>query len=205
MTTLQDMRDEIKSDLVISGADYDTQIDNKIRSAIRQYRGSRFWFLLANGTRTLLAGTSSVSLPSSFAAPRTFDLIYAGTRLYDGNGFDFLSYSRLTETYWMTSPLFTGVPRACAISGSTLHMSSLADADYTINFTYYKTDSPLPSGDSGTSAWFDEGYDAIRSMAQFLFKRDAGGFAATEEDGAMATFHMEQLRQAHIAHEAGRG
>lgn len=203
MTVASDIVDQIKSDLVINGTDYDTQILNAIRSALRQYRGKRFWFLEASDTLTATIGSGTVALPSDFSAPRSFELLYQGSRLSDGEGFDYLTFDRLKREHWTTNPLQTTNPRACAVFANTLYLSCLADAAYSIPITYYKQDAALPAA-SGTSVWFDDGYDAIRTMAQFIFKRDAQGFMATEEDGDMARGALDRLGETHIAHMGGR-
>lgn len=203
MTTAADVRDHIKSDLSINGADYDAQILNAIHSALRQYRGKRFWFLEKTGTVTLLDTTSSAALPNDYSAPGEFEMSYNGRWLSDGKGFDYLAFSRLKRDYWLSDPLETSVPRACAVLNRTLHVSCLANADFTIALTYYCQDATLPAA-AGTSVWFDDGYDAIRALAQFIFKRDAQGFTASEEDGTMARYHLENLNITHEARGAGR-
>lgn len=203
MAIASDIIDQIKSDLVINGTDYDTQILNAIRSALREYRNKRFWFLEASDTLTTVTDSETVALPDDYAAPLSFELLYGGCRLGDGNGFDFLTKDRLKREYWTTDPLQTSVPQACAEYGGVLYLSCLSNAAYSIPIEYYKKDAALP-GASQTSVWFDDGYDAIRTRAQYIFKRDAKGYSVTEEDGAMAREALHLLGEVHAARKAGR-
>lgn len=203
MALASDMRDRIKADLIINGTDYDAQILGAIQSALRQYRGKRFWFLEAYATITTVADVGTVALPADFSAPNSFDLLYSGCRLDDGGGFDFLTFDRLKREHWRTNPLQTTVPVACAVHNNTLYLSCIADAAYDIDVTYYKQDVTLP-GASETSVWFDDGYDAIRTLAQYIFKRDAQAFTPSEEDGALAEAALIALGTTHENRKAGR-
>lgn len=202
MATLSDMRNHIKSDLVIFGTDFDTQIDNAIRSTLRDLRQRKFWFLEESDTLTLASGDNSVALPSDFGTEDSFELISSGLRLTNGRGFDFLSFNDLRRKYWTTSPVDTGQPVACAVSG-LLYTSHIADASYSIDVFYFKKDATLPEGNNDTSVWFDDGYDVVRSQAQFIFKRDSKHFAVTEEDGSMARMHLQNLGRRHEQYKAG--
>lgn len=203
MTTAGDIRDRIKLDLVINGSAYDAQILAAIQSALRQLRGKRYWFLETVATLTLVPTANSLTLPDTWGAPQSFSLLYGGQNLSDGQGFDFLTYDRLRYTYWTTNPLPTTVPRACAIVNQTLYFSCLSNSTYSINATYYAQDATLPdAGD--TSIWFDEGYDVVRSLAQFIFKRNAQGFTATDEDGEMAALQLQSLGTTHENRYEGR-
>ena len=202
-TTAGDIRTRIKSDLIINSTDYDTQIIAAIQSALRQLRGKRYWFLKEIGTLTLLSGASSVALPDDYSAPYEFELINNGTRCGDGFGFDYLTFDRLKREYWLTSPLQTTQPVACATFGSLLYVSCLANDNYSIPITYYKQDVTLPdAGD--TSVWFDDGYDVVRTLAQFIFKRDSLAFTVGEEDGNMYARALDNLDITHVAKEAAR-
>lgn len=203
MTTTLDLITRIKADLAISGTDYDTQLLGAVQSALRNFRGKRFWFLKAYAPITLLQNTSSIALPSDYSAPYTFDLSYGGAWLQDGNGFNYYTFDRLKRECWTTNPLPTTVPSACATLASLLYVSCLANANFTIACTYYKQDLTLP-GVGDTSVWYDDGYDAVRTEAMLIFKRDAQGYEPTQEDGAMAQRAMDNLGITHVAREAGR-
>lgn len=197
MATAGDIRDHIKSDLIITGTDYDAQILNAIQSALRQLRVRKFWFLVKSDNLTLTQSASSVSLPIDFGAPDTFDIIDAsGTRFVNGRGFDFISYDALRNKYWDTQTLTSQLPEACAILGTTLHFSHLADQAYTVPIVYYRKDATLPTADD-TSVWFDDGYDVVRSMAQYIFKRESQHYTANEEDGSMVTNYLSALERNH--------
>lgn len=204
MTTAGDIVDRIKSDLVINGTDYDNQILAAIQSALRELRGSRYWFL-EEYTTSISTSTSSesVALPSDFSALKSVDLIANGTRYTDDYGFMLVTFDKLRAQYWYISPLQTGVPIACAVQGSTLYLSHLAQSTYTLPMVYYKQDVTLPTAGE-SSVWFDDGYDVVRTKAQFIFKRDAQGYTATEEDGSMVAIAIENLNKTHNSHIIGR-
>ena len=203
MAVVSDVRDQIKSDLIIVGTDYDTQIDNAIRSALRQLRTRKFWFLEKSANLTLSQSESSLTLPTDFGSPGVFDLISGGTRLSHRRGFDFISYEDLRSMYWNTSPLDTQTPVACAVSGTSLHFSHIADQEYTVPAVYYRKDAAAP-GAGDTSVWFDDGYDVVRSMAQYIFKRDSQHYKPSEEDGSMVSNYMEALKRQHEQYEGSR-
>lgn len=203
MAILSDIRERIKSDMVIVGTVYDAQIDDAIRSALRELRNRKFWFLEKAGTITLLETNTSVALPSDFAAGDTFDLLTSNYRYTDGHGFDLVSYADLKRDYWREATIPTGTPEACAIFANTLYVSHTADQDYSITVTYFKKDTTEPSA-SETSVWFDDGYDVVRSKAQYIFKRDSHQYTVTEADGDMVLMHMKALERRHEQYEAGR-
>ena len=204
MATLQDLRDHIKSDVPIVGTDFDAQVDNAIRSALRQYRKKRLWFLKTAGTLTLAEGDNTVSLPSDFSAPYNFNIIQNGSRKGDGSGFDYLTYDRLEREYYYTDPINTGPPEACAVLNGVLYVSHLSDGEYSIPIVYFKEDATLPTSISDTSVWFDEGYDAIRSLAMFIFKREAKGYTPAKEDGELASYYINNLYEQNQAYDEGK-
>ncbi len=205
MALASDIVSRIKSDLVINGTDYDTQILDAIQSALRQLRGKRYWFLEVYDTLTATVGSSSVALPADFSTIKSVDLISSGTRYTNDYGFDLLTFDRFRQDYWTTDPIPTGLPAACAyfVGDNTLRLSHLAAVAYSLPIVYYKQDVTLPTA-SQTSVWFDDGYDVVRSLAQFIFKRDSQGFTATEEDGEMASIALTNLDRSHEAKMAGR-
>lgn len=203
MAILSDMRERIKSDMSIVGTVYDAQIDDAIRSALRELRNRKFWFLEATTTLTLLTGASSVALPANFGSGGEYELIADGMRYSDGHGFDIVGYDVLKRDYWNVSPIPTGTPEACAVFGGALYVSHIAAADYSIPITYYKKDAAEPSA-SETSVWFDDGYDVVRSKAQHTFKRDSQQYTVSEADADMMQMHMTNLERRHEQYEAGR-
>ena len=202
MVVVSDVREQIKSDLVIVGTDYDSQIDTAIRSALRQLRARKFWFLEKYADLTLSSGYKSLTLPSDFGAPGSFDIIRSGQRFVDGQGFDLLNFAELRAQYWAVEPPISGSPFACAVSNVTLYFSHTADADYTIPSVYYRKDATPPTA-SETSVWFDDGYDVVRSMAQYIFKRDSQHYTPSEEDGTMVANYMNSLERQHERYVGG--
>ena len=203
MSNLGDMVDAIKDDLVLTGSDYDSQIKNKIRTAIRTLQKRPFWFLWKTGEVTLTTGNTSVALPSDFGVLDTADLIYSGTRRKDGCGFDFLDYEKMKGRYWGVYPIPSGVPEACAERNAVLYVSHTAAASYTILLDYYRQDVALPTSDSDTSVFFDEAYDAVRSRAMALFKAESQHYEMEEKDEKRAAYFMRTLLDQHERRTGG--
>lgn len=193
MATLSTIRNRIKSDLELSGTARDSQIDDAIRSAIRWYNGSQLWFLQKKDAVTLLTGNDSVALPSDFGSlkPRSGRLPYSGIYYSQGYGFDQYTWAELNGRF--RSNLTSARPTKYAISGSTLYVDCLADGDYAIELTYFKKDATEPTGDSGTSFWFEEGQDAIRARAMAFFKDEAQDYETAANDWARADAYFSKL------------
>jgi len=205
VATLSTIRDHIKTDLFIIGStDYDAQIDNAIRSALRLMWGKQFWFLQTSQSITLATSATSVALPTNFSAPNTFRLSASGVWLGDGRGFDFLGYNRFEREKLRDTTLLTQQPSACAILGSTLYVDCTSNADYTISCNFWKKDASLPTSSGDTSVWFDEGYDVIRSRAMVIFKREAQGFTVADTDSSLADYYYNALCQTAAQVEGGR-
>lgn len=197
--SLATLRTHLKADLVISGTDYDTQIDNAIRSAQRQLRGKRYWFLKQIGTVSVGSGSNEGTLPTNFSALCNFDYVYNGRIYQDKDGFDLLDYHNLRLKYFTQSPLPTSaMPEACAILGNKVYMSHLAADDMTINIEYYKKDVDLMTSDADTSVWEDEGYDVLRSLAMVIFKTSSPEWTLTQNDTEAAAMFMAALDEQHI-------
>lgn len=204
MATAGDIISDIKSDLIINGSDYDTQILKAIQTTLRQLRGKRFWFLERLANLTLVPTAFSCLLPDDYSAPNSFDLLYSGAYRQDGQGFDYLHFNKLKLKYWLTTPLQTTVPQACAVMNNLLYVSCLSNDTYTISGTYYAQDETLPQSAVDTSIWFEDGYDVVKAMAQFTFKRNAQGYTATEEDGELAKIQLATLGTTHENRYGGR-
>lgn len=196
MAVLSDIRNQIKSDLVIVGDIYDSQIDTAIRAALRELRSQKFWFLEKISNLSLLATVTSLNLPSDFGCAGSFDLLTSSSRYTDRNGFKFLNFNELRERCWRDNPVQSGQPIACAVSGTRLYVSHTTDIAYTVAALYYQKDATLPTA-SQTSVWFDDGYDVVRTKAQFIFKRDAQAYSASDEDGSMMERAMAVLERQH--------
>lgn len=191
MATLSDIRTRIKRSLEISSTDYDDQIDDAIRTAIKQYQGHPLWFLEAKNTITLTTGNSSVALPSNFASAKRFRLLVNGAYYSDRDGFDYYDFQDLEESFRGTTP--SGQPRRCAIFDGNLYVDTEADQDYTIDCTYFKKDATEPTNDSDTSVWLDDGREAIRTLAMAIFKDEDMEYDATQQDWARADRYYQDL------------
>lgn len=207
MTTAGDIRDRIKSDLTLSGTDYDAQILSAVQSALRQLRGAQYWFLSAYGTVTTTATSETVDITSTladFSSLLSADITANGRRYTDGDGFDLFTFEKLRKTYWVNDPIPSGRPYAWALDGDTLYLSHKADAAYTISLRYFKQDASLPGVNDG-SVWFDDGQDLVRAMAQYIFKRDAQGMLLQEADGDMVAMAKAALDKTHETKIIGSG
>lgn len=200
MSTLLTMRSRVKSDLRINGTEMDAQINDAIRSAIRQKRGLKLWFLRGLGSISLTQGDASATLPTDFSVLADDNVTKRTTAV------QWLQSGQYRNIYQMTmedlrsrflrdSSTPQGIPSYCAVEDGTIYFDVAADSTTTGRIIYYKQDATLPTGDSDTSVWFDDGWDVIRSLAMVIFKRDADGYAESEESGAMADFHWKALCQ----------
>jgi hypothetical protein len=168
--TLGELLTDIKSRLTINSTVSDDEITRCVQQAIRQMQQKRYWFLWNTQTITLSSGASSVNVPDDVSVLETVDLLTSSHRYTHGFGFDFLDYVRLKEQYFYNVPLKTRRPEAVAILNRTLFLSDIADQDYNLDLFYTKRDTQLPSQSADTSLWFDDGYDVIRSLAQYIFE-----------------------------------
>lgn len=206
MATLSDLRTHIKLDTKVNGTEKDSQVDNAIRSALRQLRGKRFWFLKQESTATLASTSSSIWLPGVLPDLSIIDDVQLSDEIsvyYDGAGFDFLSYSDYKRKWYTQVEKPTGRPLACTVRNGTLTFSHSADQSYTALIDYYNQDETLPTADSDTSVWFDEGYDVVRSKAMTIFKREVLGYSLSEDDANLEQMYYTQLCQTSMAYEQG--
>lgn len=169
MSTLADVRNEVKANLSIVGTSQDSAIDGYVRTVLRQQRQKRFWFLRRRTTLALSQGGYSVTLPSDFSVPDYANLIYNSRKFGQYTGFKLVDY----ET--MTASIITGVrdtrkPELWALAfDGTLETNTFSQDAATIELLYFCQDITLPSADGDTSVWFDDGYDFIRAATQTLY------------------------------------
>jgi len=201
MATLLDIRTAIKGALIIEGTEEDALIDNAIRAAIRLMQRKRFWFLHKITTVTLSSGALSVSVPDDFAMMDTVGLIDGTNRYTENNGFALLEYDNFKDQYLTTNIAYQGRPLACSLFNKTLYASHAPSADTTLEFTYYKKDITLPTADGDMSVWFDEGYDVIRSLAQYVYEKEWRG--NPDADQAITLTYQKQLKNDHQFYERG--
>lgn len=181
MASLADVRNDIKSELEIHSTVYDSDIDRAIRSAIQSKRGRRMYFLQGASTVILTTGTSNVTLPSDYGALMDMRLLADSYYYTAGRGFDQRSYEELLRKYRLS--VKSGKPENYAIWNGSIYTDKSADKDYTIDLTYWKKDSQLPTADTDTSVWLtDESDFYIKASAKVIFKRDHRLFNATNDD-----------------------
>jgi hypothetical protein len=201
MTTVGDIRDDIKSRLAIQGSEYDSLLVSSIQSALRELRGKRYWFLRSYTTLTATASSETLNITaqvSDFSVIENIDLI-------DGNQRYTLlvkDFNKLQNDYWQTVPLQIERPTAYAVLGGTLYLSRKCVSAYSMPMVYYKQDATIPAA-SESSIWFDDGLDLVRATAQYLFKRDAQGMTLQEADSDMVAMTEERLNNAHLAKTVG--
>lgn len=205
MATVTDIVDDIKADLTLNGSDYDASIVRAVQSALRELRGKRYWFLETYGTLTATASSETLLITdtyTNFGAIKSLDLNAQSRRHYNHAGFDQRSFDDLRALYWSDSTIATGQPVAWAIVNKTLYFSHKCASAYSLPIVYYKQDATLP-GAGGTSVWFDEGYDAVKARAQYIFKRNTQGMMATEADWDMVLLAEKSLGETHINMTSG--
>lgn len=196
--TLSQIRSRIKSDLAINSSIYDAQIDDAIRSAIRQYKGRAFWFLEKVDSLTFEEDTTSAALPSDFGS-----LILARV-LRNGSYYDLTyvagwrDFTREYRASYSDGALVSSYPQAFSLLGESLHFDVTADTDYTIELSYYKHDATEPTADGHTSVWLDDGRDAIRSLAFAMFKDEAQDYQAAGADWSRAQIYLDRLENTNL-------
>jgi hypothetical protein len=199
--TLGEIVTRIKSEAVITTTVHDENIRNAVRSAIRQLQtGAQFWFLETKANVALVTNSDEASLPADFGA-----IQFVGAVLIDGdirygnkNGFKKISITELVTQY--RSYVFTQRPCVWAINGQTITTDAKADKDYTIELWYYRKDPVLPVFDADTSIWLeDEPYDATRSLAMAIFKKDSLEYPLDKvsADFSMANNYINKLTSQH--------
>jgi hypothetical protein len=200
MTNTADIIAHIKSDLVLSNTEeYDSQLLSAVHSALRRQRGARYWFLFGFTSLNTTASSESIDIRAQvpdFGAISKAEAIYNGQRYTDKMGFAKMDFAQLRAKYWQQSPIPEGQPYAYAERNGTLYLSHKAPSVYTLQMEYYKQDASLPAL-SGTSIWYDEGYDLIKSLAQYIFKRDAQGMLPQEADADMVDVAKAALDKQH--------
>ena len=169
MSTLAAVRNEVKANLGIVGTSQDSAIDGYIRTVLRQQRQKRYQFLRRRTTLTLSQGGYSVALPSGFSVPDFANLIYQSRKYGQETGFALTDYSVMTGSIY-TGTRISKQPTMWSIAfDNTIELDSLAQDAATIEFVYFCQDATLPTADSDTSVWFDDGFDFIRAATQTLY------------------------------------
>jgi len=193
MANLLDLRTRIKNALAIQGTEFDTDIDDSICSALTELEQEPMWFLQKKDTVTLLTGNDSVSLPSDFAAPFNARVLINNVYRDKQSGFQKQDFTVLEDLY--RKQLTSGYPMNYAYWAGSIYVDVTANADYTIDLTYLKKDATKPSDDTDTSVWFNEGLDAVRTLAMAMFKDDVEQYDSVGNDWAKAERALNKLRE----------
>lgn len=149
---------------------YESFIDDALRSAILFYSDQKLWFLQKMETVMLLETASSVAVPTDFQLIISLRISVDSRWRGDVDGFQQKTHDQLQG--FSQDQTLTGVPRYWALFGSSFYMDKLADDDYALEVSYYKKDTSLPDADGDTSVWYDDGKDLIRNKAIEYFYRD---------------------------------
>lgn len=169
--TLATLRQRIRNEIKDSQqTQYESFIDDAIRSAIRFYSHARLWFLEKNDQLTHASGNLSKTLPTDFHLMIGLRILVGGVWIDHDGGFTHVTWNELKN--YNKDFTTTGVPSKWALFGTKFHFDVVSDADYSLDVTYIKKDVTLPSADSDTSVWFDDGQDLIRNKAMEFFYRD---------------------------------
>lgn len=162
MATYADMRARIADELGNDAAITDTQINNAIQSAIKQYERRPWWFntrivtfnTIANGE---LYRSNPTSVFANMVAIQSLQLITSfrrPLRAVDNNLID--HYQNGTVK---------GRPQLYARADNALRMYPIPDQTYQIEMLYvYKLDTLV--NDSDSNYWTDEAEDLIRQSAK---------------------------------------
>lgn len=201
MANLSDLRTRIKNSLAIQGTLYDDLIDDSIRSAIRSYEQKPYWFLQQIDTITLADGSDYVALPTDFASPKEARLLLNNVYRSRIDGFDLVDFDTLQLEYKTVTR--TGYPMAYSYYMQRLYVDCTANDDYTIQLTYFKKDETLPQDDADESVWFDDGYDAVRTLAMAIFKDECQEYESTAQDWARAEKYLSDLAERNTFYTLG--
>ena len=193
MANLLDLRTRIKNALAIQGTEFDTDIDDSICSALTELEQEPMWFLQKKDTVTLSTGNDSVSLPSDFAAPFNARVLINNVYRDKQSGFQKQDFTVLEDLY--RKQLTSGYPMNYAYWAGSIYVDVTANADYTIDLTYLQKDAVKPSDDTDTSVWFNEGLDAVRTLAMAMFKDDVEQYDSVGNDWAKAERALNKLRE----------
>lgn len=194
--TLAQLRTRIRNEINKPSTQYDTFIDDAIRSAIRFYSGERFWFLEETTTLTLASGNSSTALPTNFGLHRKLRVKVNNIWRTHGKGFDHITFDELKDEF--TDASATGAPTNWATFGAAIYVDKAADSNYEMDIAYIKKDTSLPDADGETSVWFEDGQDLIREKAmEFVYRDRLHAYEKANEHETKAATWLNTLTTQH--------
>ncbi len=194
MSDLLTVRNRIKADHFLNDSEYDSRIDDAIRTTLANLEFDKWWFLERVGSLTLTTGTTTITLANDVGAINFIDFSDSADRyrLQD------MTYKQLTDTYYNNVPLPTDKPYAYALVYRTLYFSHTARATYTLPYMYYARDAVLPTANSDTSIWFGrEGINLIKTQASLLFATEVlkdDAFSPLPAQAAKITMNERQRK-----------
>lgn len=178
MSTLLEVRNQIKRRLNINNTTNDVIIDDEIRTAIRQLQGKPYWFLRTANNVFIPAGTISILVPADFSSLHSADFIQSNKRYFKHCGFDLMIFERLRSLYWTSEPIMEkSNPDAYSVVNNQIYFSHKVSSNASLFLDYYKKDVALPSGASSTSVFFqNEAFDVVVEVSKVMFEfRSLGG------------------------------
>lgn len=170
--TLGDMKTRLLSEVnkdatgTQEGVTFAVHAQNSILAALVYYQGEEFTFLEGNATPTLSSGESSEELPTDYHTPVNLRIQVNNEWRGEKQNFKQTTIKDIKDRRTTSS---TGTPERWADWNGNIEFDVVADANYTLDFDYFKADATLPAADTVSSVFFDEGRDLIleRSKAYF--------------------------------------
>jgi hypothetical protein len=186
MTTLGAVLNAVKDNLEIADSDKDATINGFARTALRQLRKKRYWFLLKRTNLTLTASTNTVILPTDYSTIESVNMQVGGVILTKNTGFALVNYDDFYAEYLTTTTVPSGDPTGCTVldnvSESSILFNRAPTANRTVPITYYVQDATLPTASGDVSVWGDDGFDLWRALTQLLYQRYAQNDTAAATD-----------------------
>lgn len=145
-----------RTDLTAEIKDFIVLTESKLRSNVRTREMEK------STTVDTVAGTETVSLPSTFTGMREVYITGSPKRVLRNVALDYLHTRHASGT--------TGKPDMYAISGSSIYLAAVPDSAYTLNLSYYGFD---PLSDSNTTNWVLDSYPDVYLLGAMA---EAGGF-----------------------------
>ena len=202
MSTLGAVLNAVKDNLEIVDSDKDATINGFARTALRQLRKKRYWFLLKRTNLTLTASTNTITLPTDYSTIESVHMQAGGVILTKNTGFFLVNYDDFYAEFLTNTTVPSGDPTACTVldnvSESSILFNRAPTANRTVPITYYVQDATLPTSIDDASVWGDDGFDLWRALTQLLYQRYAQNDTAAATDEV--TFYTQALNNQNDFH-----
>ena len=177
---------ETNRDDLGTGQALETQLNLCIARAIEYYQDEAFWFKHQVGTKTTVAGTATIALPTAIR--------FAEIVTYLGEP---LRKLPLGEIEGRTE---RGLASNWADNGSLIQLWPIPDAAYVLGI-YGPAYTAAPNLDADEGIWVNEAQDLIAARVRFLLSRDVFRdtdgvqYAAQAEGEALSRLRRETRRR----------